>query len=536
MRWMERMFSALRFFEKPAPFELLEREKGKPGFWSGWPETEQKAGDAQKEDRMPATLKGCEAKVKKEFFSDINSDAILRHFRFCGRLDAICVLITGMADDNKVNDFVIREAMKKPMREEDADTDIASFAMENVFTLSDTCLEASWREIRMAILDGKSVVFIEGADKAVVLDTRGAEHRAVSEPQNEKTIRGPKESYTENLRTNITLLRRMVRMPAFVCEFRNAGAKNGVKAAILYRGDIVNQALLGEVKRRLAGIDTDMLLSMGSLEQLTEQRSLSVFPQILSTERPDRTARYIMQGHVVLLLEGSPFASIMPATLFSLMASAEDSYLREPQGTIVRAVRFAGALASTFLPGYFISLTLYHQGLLPAEILITIINSRKMVYASIGAEMLFLLAVFQLIREAGMRIPGTIGQTIGIMGGLLLGQAAISANLASSVILIIVAISALGNFCIPDYEMQIAASYLRVGFVIAAWMGGLLGFAAAMLFLLGYMSSLKSYGVPFLAPYSPKTYYKQPMIRRGRVKNHHRAEDYVNTEQDREPA
>ncbi len=526
MRLAEKIIHNLGFGDKPAAFELLESEKGQPGFWGGWPEREIR-DETRSDEKMPKTIEACEAKLKKEFYIDINSDATLRHFHFCGSINALCVFVSGMADGNAVNDFVIRDGMrgKKPPD----NCDLANYAVENVFTMSDVKMDDNWQSISIDILDGKSVVFIEGADKAVVLDTRGPEHRSIGEPKNEKVIRGSQEGFAENLRTNITLLRRLLRMPQFVCEFRGAGAKNGVKAAILYRGDMVNPDLLSEVKRRLASIDTEMILSIGTIEQLTERKKLSVFPQILSTERPDRTACYIMQGHVALLLEGSPFANIMPATLFSMMASAEDAFLREPQGTIVRVIRFAGALASTLLPGYFIALTLYHQGILPAEILITIVNSRKMVYASIGMEMIFLLLIFQLIREAGMRIPGSIGQTIGIMGGLLLGQAAISANLASSVILIIVAISALGNFCIPDYEMQISASYLRIGLVLAAWLGGLLGFAAALMLLLAYTASLKSYGVPFLAPFSPKLYSKRPMIRRGLVTMHHKQTDYTNT-------
>lgn len=528
MAWKDRLFEGLGFVRRPAPFELLEEEKGRPGFWGAASQDAPVCGAAEEaEEEMPASFARCERRIREDFCCDVNKDVVLRRFRFASGQAGLCVCMTGMANSLMVNDFVLREAMRAALP--DTGAELASHALQNIFTAVDAALETKWKAIRAAVLDGKSVVFIEGAKKAVLMDTRGPEHRSVGRAENEKTLRGSHESYSENLRTNITLLRRIIRMPDFVCEFRNAGGENGVSAAILYRGGIVNPALLAEVKRRLARVDTDMVLSMGTLEQLTENRSFSVFPQILSTERPDRTAAHIMEGHVALLLEGSPFAAVMPATLFTLMASAEDAYNRQPQGNIVRLVRFGGALASVLLPGAFVALTLYHQGLLPAEILITIINARRMVYASIGVEMILLLVVFQLIREAGMRIPGDIGQTVGIMGGLLLGQAAISANLASSVILIIVAVSALGNFCIPDYEMQIAASYLRLGFVFAAWLGGLLGFCAAFMALVGYTASLKSYGVPFLAPYAPKTRSKGPVLFRGRVTMHKHSNDYVNS-------
>ena len=272
---------------------------------------------------------------------------------------------------------------------------------------------------------------------------------------------------------------------------------------------------------------------MGVLEQLTEEHSLSPFPQVLQTERPDRAAAMLMQGHVIVLLDGSPFANVMPATLFTLMTSSEDVYMRRPQGTTVRIVRYIGAVISILLPAFFLALALYHQGLLSTEVLTTVIASRKMVFAPIGAEMIFLLIVFQLIREAGMRVPGSIGQAIGIIGGLILGQAAVAANLASSVVLIIVALTGLGNFCIPDYSTQIAAAFFRLALVIGAWVGGLLGMVCLTVVFVAWMASLKSYGVPFLAPFSPKARSNKPMILRGRVTMHQQAEDVLNTREEK---
>lgn len=239
-----------------------------------------------------------------------------------------------------------------------------------------------------------------------------------------------------------------------------------------------------------------------------------------------------MQGHVVVLLDGSPFASVMPATLFTLMTSPEDVYMRRPQGSIIRIVRYIGAMISILLPAFFLALALYHQGLLSTEVLTTVIASRKMVFAPIGAEMIFLLVVFQLIREAGMRVPGNIGQAIGIIGGLILGQAAVAANLASSVVLIVVALTGLGNFCIPDYSTQLAAAFFRLTLTIAAWIGGLLGVICLMTVFLAWMASLKSYGVPFLAPFSPKAHSQKPMILRGRLTMHQQAEDIMNTQEE----
>ena len=238
-----------------------------------------------------------------------------------------------------------------------------------------------------------------------------------------------------------------------------------------------------------------------------------------------------MQGRVAVLLEGSPLVNVMPATLFTLMSSGEDAYLRQPVGTIIRIVRYIGAFLSIIMPAYFLALAMHHPGMLSAEVLSTVIASRNMVFLPLGVEMLFLLIVFQLVREAGLSVPGAMGQSIGIIGGLILGQAAVAANIVSKVVLIIVALTGLGNFTIPDYSTQIAAAYYRIFLLLFAWLGGLLGLFCAFVLTLAYLATLKSYGVPFLTPMSPKTYSKGPWLVRGRVNGSKRPGDAMNTEE-----
>ena len=330
------------------------------------------------------------------------------------------------------------------------------------------------------------------------------------------------------MRTNVTLLRRIIKSDDFVVEFRKSGGRNNNRIALVYRKGVANRTLVNEVKRRFAAVDTLMVLSIGTLEQLTERHPFSPLPQSLTTERPDRVAAHVMQGHVAVLCEGSPLANVMPATLFSIMSSGEDAYLRQPVGTIVRIVRYLGAFLSILMPGYFLALSLHHQGMLSSEVLATVIASRNMVFLPLGVEMIFLLLLFQLLREATISAPGAMGQSIGIIGGLLLGQAAVSANIVSKVVLIVVALAGLGNFTIPDYSTQLAASYYRIALVVFAWFGGLLGLFTAVLVSVALIASLKSYGVPFLSPVSPKTYAKGPVFVRGRVTDHLRASDTMN--------
>lgn len=530
MRFIEKIASLLGFAARRGEFELLETENGAPGFLGGWrPEkgrVDEPAGEVE------PSLEGNLERLRQDFRADINPDVIIRRFIIGKRVKAAAVFMNGMANSDIINDCILREAMRKPLPPEPP---YIEHILNSVLIAGDLSTERNWKRVKQAITDGQTALFIGDEDTAVIADTRGYEHRSIGKAENEKVVRGPQEGFNENLRTNITLLRRMIRRDDLICEMREIDAGNHIRAAIVYIEGSANPALIQEVKRRMASVKTRMMPSIGVLEQLTETHRLSPFPQVLATERPDRAASHIMQGYVVVLLDGSPFANIMPTTLFALMSSSEDIYLREPQGTAVRLVRYIGAAISVLLPGYFLSLVLYHQGMMSTEALSTVVASRRMVFAPIGLELLFLLLVFQLIREAGLRVPGSVGQAIGIIGGLILGQAAVSANLASSVILIVVALSGLGNFCIPDYATQISASYIRWAFVIAAWLSGLLGMSCMLVAFLGLTASLKSYGVPFLTPAAPKTYSKRPTVLRGRVKMHTSPDDYTNSSEEGRP-
>ncbi len=530
MSLLSRLNAMFKFGIQTDEFELLETEHGEPSFFTKVHEAPSTKG-AQGEYRVFDTIGGNEKYLRVKLRADINPDVIFRKFRIGGRLNALAVYMTGMADGKRIGEFILREAMRQGSLD-DAQDDILSFMMENVFTMSESVVEDKMAAVCSNILDGLTCVFTEGESRAIVMDTRSYEHRGVDKPDTEKVVRGPQEAFVESLRSNITLIRRIIRTDDLVVQIRSSGADNGIKIAVVYRDGVANETLVEEVKRRLAQIETRVITSAGAIEQLTETRQLSPFPQLLSTERPDRTAYMIMQGHVAVLLEGNPYANVMPATFFTLMSTPEDSNLRRIPGTITRVVRYIGAALSIVLPAYVLALTLFHQGMLSSEVLTTIAASRKMVSAPIGAEMLFLLLVFQLIREAGLRVPGNIGQALGIIGGLILGQAAVAANLASSVVLIVVALTGLGNFCIPDYSTQVSSAVFRVALVMSAWLAGLLGIACSIVIALGWVASLKSYGVPFLAPFSPKAVSGRPMILRGKLNMQKSANDIINTQED----
>lgn len=523
----ERTAKLLRFDESSERFELKEKEQGIPNPGTRW--TDAAARKTGFPEKIKSDISKNEKLFRSLFSADVNKDLIFRRFSTGAGTPALLIYMNGMARDEVIARFIIDPMMRA---KDDGGGDPKPI-LETIIRIPESTTETETGKIVKAILSGKTALMTDGFRSCMILETRGYEKRPVTQAENEKIVRGPQEGFSESMRTNITLIRRIIRTNDLVAEYSSAGGENGTDLAIVYRDGVTAPELIVEIKKRLAAISTDTLVCAGVIEQMIEDSAFSPLPQTLATERPDRTASFLMHGAAAVISEGSPYVLVMPATLSALLGSPEDIYLRRPLGTVIRVVRYVGAFASIFLPGYFIALAMYHQGLLSTEVLSTVIKSREMVFEPLPYEMLLLLFIFQLIREAGMRVPSSVGQAIGVIGGLILGQAAVAANLASTVVLIIVAISGLGNLCIPDYSTQVAASYFRFAFVIAAWMGGLLGLCSALIIAVGYTASLKSFGVPFLSPFAPKTGRKRPFILRGKIENHHRGEDYLNTEADK---
>jgi len=526
MKLIDTIGRALRFDEPDGRFELLETERGEPSFFHG--RNRSPAPETPDTRPVPKSLRESRRRLEAAFSAEVNRDLIVRDFRFCGSVNALAVFLNGMADGAEISDFILKQAMARSLPR--GGKGLADYALREVFSLQEAEKTDRWAQVEGAVLEGRTAVLLEGEREAILLDTRGYACRGVGTAQNESTVIGPAEAFHENLRISVTLLRRIVRRADFVCEFRDVGSKNNVKLCLCYLDGICNEGLLLEVKRRLDGVKTDLLLSAGTLGQQIEDRPWSPAPQTLLTERPDRAAAAVMAGKAVILVEGSPQALILPVTLSGLLLTAEDGYLRRPAGSILRFVRLFGAAVSVLMPAYFLALAYHHQGLLSSDILSTVVSSRKLVFLPMGAEMIFLLLVFQLVREAGVRVPGAVGQTVGIIGGLILGQAAVSANFVSTVALIIVALTGLGNFVIPNYDLQIAVGCYRVALCLLALSGGLLGLSCGIMAALVLLCDQKSFGVPFLSPYAPKTVAREPLFFRGGITGQGTAQDDVNGE------
>lgn len=306
------------------------------------------------------------------------------------------------------------------------------------------------------------------------------------------------------------------------------GKANNGNFAVVHIEGISNPDIVKEVKRRLKKLNVDFIVGNGMLEEQIADDPKSIFPSILTTERPDRTASFLTEGKVVILMDGSPFASAVPTTFFEAMQSPEDFFLKWYYSSALRIIRLIGIFFALFLPGLYIALTLYHQEMIPTELLISITKARENVPFPTIFEICMMEISFELIREAGIRVPGAIGTTLGIIGALILGQAAVSAQIVSPILIIVVAVTGIGSFAIPTYALSFAIRLVRFFFILVGALAGFYGIAFGILVIGGITCSVKSFGVPYFTPIAPKTRSNMDIILSKPISEHKFRQDYVN--------
>jgi spore germination protein len=445
-------------------------------------------------DKIKLLLKDCEDVVYKDFL--VGREQKLRF---------TLIFTDGMVDKAFINESVLNNLMyharevppDAPELKEDLFKllrygSIAAPELKEISNLDDAIL---------AILTGDSVLMIDGLTSLIVIGTKGWPARGVSEPTTEAVIRGPREGFTETFRFNTALVRRYIRDPKLKLKQMQVGRRSATDIGILYIEDIAMPELVEEVKRRIKTIDIDAVLESGFIEELIEDDPYSLFPQTKATERPDKAAAALYEGKVVLLVDNSPFAVILPATFNSFFHAAEDHYIRWIPATALRMLRFIAGMLSLIAPALYIAVTSYHPGILPSELVLSIAAAREGVPFPAVIEALIMELTFELLREAGVRLPTLIGGVVGIVGGLVIGQAAVEAGIVSPIMVIIVAVTAISSFSIPDYSFSNAFRLFRFLLIFAAGFLGLYGMILALLLLLGHLVRLKSFGTPYLSPF-----------------------------------
>lgn len=371
----------------------------------------------------------------------------------------------------------------------------------NAFALSDAPPCTYIEDAIRGVLIGDTMLFVDGVEVALKMPDQGYPKMGVGKSEEEKVIRGSDESFTESEKANTALIRKRIRNTQLKVKEFQVGVRSFTNVAIVYVEGLAEEALVQEVHERLTAYDIDGVMDSGVLEQLAEETWMSPFPQFQSTRRPDRAAMEVLNGKVAVLVDNSPVGLLLPADVNSFMKTTDDYYNRFYVATFARLIRYVAAFFSLTLPGLYLAVTNFHTQILPTPLLLSFWEARQGVPFPAALEVLLMELSFELIREAGVRLPGTMGNTIGIVGGLIIGQAAVEANLVSPIVVIVVAFTALCSFAIPNEEFAFAFRILKfVLIALSAWLG-FFGFLIGLFFVLVHMAGLKSFGVSYLSPY-----------------------------------
>lgn len=435
------------------------------------------------------------------------SDLVLRPIYIFDEIKILLVYIDGLIDSKSLEEVILKPLMFNGLPQGLAEIQfvgkmieqqlVSAGQVKNVLNLND---------LINGILSANVGFIIEGETKALLADMKGFEKRGVEEPQTEVSIRGPRDSFTETIRTNTTLIRRRIKSPKLKFESYSIGEFSKTDVALAYIEGIVPTSLLEEARRRMERIQIDAVLESEFIEEFIEDFPFSPFPQIQNTERPDVVTANLLEGKIAIIVDNTPFVLILPMTFWAGLQAAEDYYERFIYTTFIRIIRFMLLNVSQFLPSIYVALTTYHPGLIPTTLLISIASAREGIPFPAIIEALIMELVFEGLREAGIRLPKPVGSAVSIVGALVIGQAAVQAGIVSAPMVIVVATTGIASFAIPRYNFGTAFRLIRFVLLLLAGMFGLYGIVLGFIAITIHLVNLRSFGVPYFSPFSPQIF------------------------------
>ncbi len=379
--------------------------------------------------------------------------------------------------------------------------DILEAVRRDGLGISDVKTLENMEDAMAAMLAGNAVFFFDGYTKAIKISSKGYPNLSVSEATREQVLRGSKESFTDAVKTNSALVRKRIRDTRLKVKEKTLGTRSSTVVQLLYMEDLVRPGILESIEERLDSFVIDGVLDTGVLEQLTEKHWLSPFPQFQSTERPDKCAMEILNGRILLLCDHSPEGLLLPAAFNDFLQVSEDSYNRFEIVSFQRFLRYASVLFAMLFSGLYLAVTNFHTQVLPTNLILSFSQASQGVPFPGILEILLMEVAFETIREAGVRMPGPLGGTIGIVGGLIVGQAAVTANLVSPIAVVVVAVTALCSLAIPSQEFSAPFRLLKFGFIFLGGTMGIFGILLGLYLTVSHLAGLKSFGIPYLAPF-----------------------------------
>jgi spore germination protein len=439
-----------------------------------------------------------------------SADFVFREF-VVGKAGIKCgiMYVDGLIDRLVIHDQIMDSAMVEATRFEDLSGvtltkgTLFDYLFNRGITVADMKIMEKFSDAIDMVMSGEVLLIVDGTPKCMIISARGWASRGITEPVTEGVIQGPRDGFTETLRTNTSLLRRRCKDPNMIIKTIKLGRRSKTDVCYVFIKGIVKEGLIDELEERLSKIDIDLIFESGQVDQLIEDDSISPFPQSQLTERPDKVVAAIAEGRAAILVDGTPFAIIIPTTLYQFLQSPEDYYDRWIIGSFIRALRFFATFIAALGPSLYIAIVSFHPGMIPTELALSIAGAREGVPFPAIVEASLMEITIELLREAGARLPKPIGQTVGIVGGLIVGEAAVRAGIVSPILVIVAALTAIATFVIPTYSAAVSFRLVRFPLMVMAAIFGLYGVMLGFIMLNIHLVTLKSFGVNYLSPQTP---------------------------------
>lgn len=441
-------------------------------------------------------------KVLKEMFSNC-SDIVFREIIISHQRKGLIVFVDGIIDSTQLSLNALKPLLQQYTKTEASPDELE----ESGIYLTQLSRKDKYSEIIESIFSGNAALLVDGYAEALILNVIGGKRRGVEEPATEAAIRGPREGFSENLRTNTALLRFRIKSTKLKTEAFMIGEHTRTNVVLAYMEGIADPQVIEEARNRLKSIRIDAVLESGYIEELIEDDPHSPFPQLQYTERPDSVAAQILEGRFAIFVDGTPFVLTAPITLWQMLQASEDYYERFFIGTAIRWLRMVFVGIALFTPALYIAISTFHQDMLPTTLMLSVAASRESIPFPAIVEAMIMEVSFEALREAGVRLPKTVGQAVSILGALVIGQAAVQAGIVSAPMVIIVSVTGIASFTIPRFNFAISVRMLRFPLMFLAAAFGLYGIMIGIVLIVLHLCQLRSFGVPYLsgvAPYEPK--------------------------------
>lgn len=439
-------------------------------------------------------------KTIKNIFNKAD-DLIIREFKIGTeqQVNAFAVMISGLFNEASVNENLIKPLMS--LHRDISNGSAVEVVKESVLSVASIQESIKLEDAVTGILSEDTALFIGGTDSALLASIRGWEARGVDEPKTESVVRGPREGFVESLGTNTALLRRKIKNPQLKFEKMTVGKQTKTEVCIVYINGIANEKIVQEVKDRITRIETDSVLESGYIEAFIEDAPYSLFPTVGNSEKPDIVSAKLLEGRIAVLTNGTPFVLTVPYLFIEAFQNSEDYYSRPYLATFIRWLRWLAFFISTFLPALYVAITTYHPELLPTSLLISISSALEGIPFPAIVEALLMQVAYEILREAGLRLPKAVGQAVSIVGALVIGEAAVSAGLVGAPMVVVVALTGISSFVVP--ALTDVTTVTRFVLLILAGFAGLYGVMLGFAFFLTHQLSLRSFGVPYMSPLVP---------------------------------